>query len=335
MATPTADELRAAFDAAPAFTVGLEEEVFACAPGGAFAEDADAVLARVAGDARFKPELPAGQLELVTPPCAGVEEALRELRRARRDLLAAGGVVLATGVHPTAPALGRLRTEPRYATLGDAYGDVARRQLVASLQVHVAVPGADAALATYNALRAYLPELLALSACAPFHAGRDTGLATVRPTISTQLPRQGMPPALGSWEELAAAYVSVGDAAQWWWELRPHPAFGTLEVRVCDSQPGLEDAARVARAVVSVVRRVAESGDDFAAPGWRIAENRWSAIRHGIEGEMRDLRTGAVRSTRAALEELGVEPPAVGLPERLRAVGPAGAAEWLVARYRE
>jgi len=334
MRVPSADDLRAAFDAAPAFTVGLEEEVFACARDGAFVEDADAVLAGVAGDPRFKPELPAGQLELVTPPCAGVEDALDALAGARRDLLASRGVVLAAGVHPTAPPLGRLRSEPRYAALAREYGDVARRQLVGALQVHVAVPGAELALATYNALRAHLPELLALSACAPFHAGRDTGLATVRPTIGTQLPRQGMPPALSSWEELADAYAQLGDPSRWWWELRPHPLHGTLEVRVCDSQPGLADAALVARAVVAAVRGVTASGGAPPVPDWRIAENRWSAVRHGLEGQMRDLRTGALRPTRALLDDLGVEAPERGLPARLRGCGDAGrAAAWLVERY--
>jgi glutamate---cysteine ligase / carboxylate-amine ligase len=334
VSTPSADELRATFDGTSAFTVGLEEEVFVCTPDGAYLEDADSVLARIPGDPRFKPELPAGQLELLTAPHPSVEQALRALRGARRDLLhVTGGSFLASGLHPTAPPLGRVRTEPRYARLARDYRDVARRQLVASLQVHVAVPGQERALATYNALRAHLPELAALAANSPFHAGRDTGLASARPPVSVQLPRQGLPPHLDSWEELAGAYELLGDAAAWWWELRPHPRFGTLEVRVCDSQPAFGDVERVARAVAAVVRRVAEAGEQPPVAGWRIAENRWSATRDGLEGQMADVSTGRVRSTRAALEELGVEAPGHDGASRLREVGLERAASWLCERF--
>jgi glutamate---cysteine ligase / carboxylate-amine ligase len=330
---PSAGDLRATFDAADPFTVGLEEEVFVCSTDGSYVEDADAVLTRLADDPRYKPELPAGQLELLTEPHETVDAALDALRGARRDLLATGGSFLASGLHPTAPPLGRLRSGPRYERLARDYRDVARRQLVASLQVHVAVPGAERALATHNALRAHLPELAALAGNSPFHAGRDTGLASARPPVNVQLPRQGLPPHLDSWEELAGAYTLLGDTAPWWWELRPHPRFGTLEVRVCDSQPAFMDVERVARAVVAVVRRVAEAGGQAPVAAWRIAENRWSATRDGLEGQMADPRTGRVRSTRAALEELGVEAPARDGASRLREVGVERAAAWLCERF--
>ena len=328
MSTPTAAELRAAFDSAREFTVGLEEELFVCAPDGAYLEDAP-----VPDGA--KPEMPAGQVELVTEPCPTADAAVDALARLRARLLATGGTFIAAGTHPTAPQLVALRDEERYRQVLHDYGDVARRQLVASLQVHVAVPGAERALATYNALRLRLPELLALAASAPFHAGRDSGLATVRPTICTLLPRQGVAPQLASWEELARAYAAIRFPGSWWWELRPHPRFGTLEVRVCDSQPTLEAARRVATAVEHVVREAAAGGEPPAVADWQIAENRWSAVRHGLEGSMTCLRTGRSRPTREALRELGVEPPETGWPERLREVAVADAPRWLAERFAQ
>ena len=314
MSIPTAGELRAVFDAAPEFSVGLEEELFVCTPDGAYVEDAP-----VPDGA--KAEMPAGQIEILTPPCASAAEAVAELGRARGALLAGGGTYIAAGAHPTAPEMVALRDDARHRRMLEVHGDVARRQLVSSLQVHVAVRGADRALATYDALRAHLPELMALAASAPFHAGRDTGLASVRGPICTLLPRQGLPPRLASWEDLAQAYALVGDPGWWWWELRPHPRYGTLEVRVCDAQPTLEAASRVAHAVEHVVRAAAERPAARIPSDWAIAENRWSAIRHGLEGEMRCLRTSRVRPTREALRELGVEPPERGWPEVLREVG--------------
>ena len=144
---------------------------------------------------------------------------------------------------------------------------MARRQLVCALQVHVAVGGADRTLAVYNALREHLPELAALAANAPFHAGADTGLASIRPKISEGLPRQGIPPAFASWEELAAELRwgrtagALPELALWWWELRPHLSHGTLELRVPDAQTTIAEAAAVAAVGQALVVRLAERHD--------------------------------------------------------------------------
>src|SRR6185503_11122575 len=110
----------------------------------------------------------------------------------------------------------------------------------------VAIRGADRALAVHDALRSFLPELGALAANAPLYGGQDTGLASARPPVSALLPRQGIPPALGSWAAYAEALRVVRDASRWWWELRPHPVHGTLEIRVPDAQATVADAAGVA-----------------------------------------------------------------------------------------
>jgi len=275
------------------------------------------VLAATGGDPRFTLELPAAQLEIVTPPSPSVPAAVAALTAARRDLAAAAdGLVrlAATGVHPFADPLGVLNRGVRYDHTAREYGDVARRQLVAALQVHVAVGDADAALPVHDALRSFLPELAALAANAPFHEGRDTGMASVRPKIAEGLPRQGIPPALGDWATYAEALRwgarsgFAPDPRRWWWELRPHPLHGTLEVRVADAQTTVEDAAAVAAVAQCLVARMAgrwaEGRPLATAPTWRIEENRWSANRHGVEGAMADLVSGEAEPTRRRLRRL-------------------------------
>jgi len=369
--TPSAATLRSCFDAVTPSTVGLEEELMLL--DGETLDllpRAGAVLARTGGDGRFKLELPAAQLEIVLPPAATVAESVSALADARRALTAAaGGVgVLATaGAHPFAEPLGALNSGERYDAIAREYGDVARCQLVCALQVHVAVGGHDRTLGVYNALRSYLPELAALAANAPFHAGRDTGLASVRPKVAELLPRQGVPPAISSWEAFAealrwgAAAGGTGEPRRWWWELRPHVAHGTLEVRVPDAQATVADAGAVAAVVHALTAWLAQRWDagDLAAapdPSWRIAENRWAACRHGLDAQLADLRTGERVPAReliaGRLDALAATARALGCEAELRdarrllaangaerqrmAAGEGGAraaARWLVEAY--
>jgi glutamate---cysteine ligase / carboxylate-amine ligase len=305
--------LRAAFDAGAPMTVGLEEELMLLDPATLdLTPRAADVLERVEGDPRFKPELPAAQLEIVLPPAASVGEATAALSAARRELAAAAngiGSLAGAGAHPFAATEGALSSGERYEAIAREYGSIARRQLVFGLHVHVAVRPADRALAVYNALRGYLPLIAALAANAPYHAGLDAGLASVRPTISTLLPRQGVPPPLASWEELEAALRWAGiEPAQWWWEARLHTGFGTVEVRVPDTQTTVGETGAIAAFVHALVTWLAErhaDGDALAAaPSWRIAENRWSACRYGLEGTMADLATGEVAPTRERIGAL-------------------------------
>jgi carboxylate-amine ligase len=363
--------LRAAFEGATPLTIGLEEEVMLLDPETLeLAHRAPALLERLDGDRRFKLEFPASQLELVTPPLASVPAAVRALGEARRELLEGAGEVArpaAAGAHPFGAEEGVLNEGERYSRNAEEYGRIGRRQLVCALQVHVAVGGADRTLAVYNALRDHLPELAALAANAPFYRGCDTGLASVRPKIAEGLPRQGVPPPLASWEQFAgelrwgAAAGGVPKPASWWWELRPHPAFGTLEVRVPDAQAALPEAAAVASVAHALVAWLAERHDGGeptpATPTWRIEENRWSACRHGVEGAMADLQTGERRPTRERLRDLldRIEPAAErlgaatgietarALVERNGAIrqrevaaaggGPRGVTAWLADRY--
>jgi glutamate---cysteine ligase / carboxylate-amine ligase len=369
-APPTADSLRTAFDAPEPLTLGLEEELMLLDPETLeLAPAGETVLAELDGDPRFKLELPASQLEIVTEPARDVPSAVRQLADGRRTLLERAGRLArpaAAGVHPFSPAEGDLNEAPRYRRTVEHFGTIAHRQLVCALQVHVAVGGADRTLAVYNALRSYLPELAALAAAAPWYEGRDTGLASVRPKIGEQLTRQGMPPAIDSWEEFAqalrwgAAAGLLAAHADWWWELRPHPAWGTLELRVPDSQASVADAAAIAAVAHALVAWLAErhdAGDPLPRhPTWRLEENRWLACRDGVEGLLADLDSGELRPTRERLNGLfdRLEPQAERLggsehlararelAERNGAMrqrevgkdgGPKAVAAWLAERY--
>lgn len=186
---PTPSSLRAAFDRAPPYTVGIEDEVMLLAPDTLeLAACAPQALALLDGDRRFKLELPASQVEIVTPIAALVEDAAGALLEARRKLAARTESIArlaSAGVHPFSPGSGELNLRPRYEPTISEFGPIARRQLVCALQVHVSVGDADRALAVYNAARSYLPLLAALAANAPFYEGRDSGLASVRPTIGS------------------------------------------------------------------------------------------------------------------------------------------------------
>jgi glutamate---cysteine ligase / carboxylate-amine ligase len=298
----TAAEIRARFDGVEPLTVGLEEEVMLLEPETLeLAPVAADVLARD-DDPRLKLELPASQLEI-----AGLAAGRRALAAAADGLARPAGA----GVHPFSAPLGPLNAGERYDAILAAYGDVARAQLVCALQIHVAVGGADRTLAVYNALRGHLPELIALAANAPFHAGRDTGFATVRPLIAGLLPRQGVPPAIASWEAFAAdlrwgrASGAVPEPRRWWFELRPHLAFGTLELRAADAQATVAEAAAVAAFAHALVARLAErhdAGEPLPCPDdWRIGHNRFAACRFGLDAELADLETGSVISARELL----------------------------------
>jgi glutamate---cysteine ligase / carboxylate-amine ligase len=368
----SAAELRAAFDAAPPLTVGIEEEVMLLDPGTLdLAPRAQEVLDRLGGDPAFKLELPASQLEILTPPRPHVARAASDVAAGRLRLAeATSGLArpAAAGAHPFASPRGELNRGERYRRLAAEYGEAARRQLVCAVQVHVAVGDADRTLAVYNGLRGHLPDIAALAAAAPFHDGLDTGLASVRPMVSSLLPRQGVPPPIPAWDDFAAELEwgakagGVPEPRRWWWELRPNPAFGTLEVRVPDAQATVADVTAVAAFVHALVGRLcewhAEGRDLPVPPSWRIAENRWSACRDGVEGTMADLGSGRRTPTRERLSALldEIRPAAERLrcerelddarrlvvengAMRQRAIGrrhgPVAVARWLADRFCE
>ena len=314
---------RSAFDGTSPFTVGLEEEVMLLDPETFdLADRAPEMLDRLGGAPGFKLELPRSQIEIITPPEGNVPAAIAHLAQSRAALAeAVAGEVrpAVAAVHPFAAPSGEVNDGERYDRTIAEHGPVARRQRVCALQVHVAVGGADRTLAVYNALREHLPAIAALAANGPVYGGDDTGFASVRPLIGGLLPRQSIPPAFASWDEFAAelrwgaAAGRVPDAGFWWWELRPHARHGTLELRVPDAQTTLGEAGAVAAVVQALVADLAarlDAGERAeTARTWRIAENRWTACREGLDGTFADVRTAAPTPVRehliALLDRLG------------------------------
>src|SRR6476619_3122245 len=194
---------------------------------------------------RLKTELFASVVELNTDICdsvGGAHEALRELRGAAARIAEENGLrIAAAGSHPFSdPEQQQIAADPRYKEFVGFAGVSARRQGVSGLHVHVGMPSADHCYATLEAILPWLPLVLALSANSPYLAGRATGLASNRAPVLAELPRAGAPPVLGSyagWEEWVERLVAMGVSADYtriWWDVRPHPRFGTLEVRVPD-----------------------------------------------------------------------------------------------------
>jgi glutamate---cysteine ligase / carboxylate-amine ligase len=209
---------------------------------------------------RMKPELFECVVEITTPICPTAAEVGTELRCLREQVVALarphGGTILAAGTHPTAIGAGQpIVPERRYLDLAAGLGRSVYRQLVSGLHVHVGVPDEDTCLRALEGILPWLPVLLALSANSPFAEGEDTGVRSARAGRLAELPRGGPPPYLGSWAvwETIAGY----DYTRWHWDVRPHPRFGTLEVRVLDQQTSVDRSAAFAALVQALVREVA------------------------------------------------------------------------------
>jgi glutamate---cysteine ligase / carboxylate-amine ligase len=317
------------FDHAPALTVGVEEEVILLDPETFLPTDSvEDVLSRMDGDPRFKPELRCAQLELVTPPASTVADVARELAAARRILaerLRGEIRFAALGTHPSSTTISALTPSRRYREISQESRWLARAALPSGLHVHVAVDGAERAVAVCNALRSYVPEIAALAANSPFYEGRDTGLASTRLKLREDNPRSGIPPAFESWRAYTdfVAWGARGglirDPSYLWWDLRLNAVHGTIEIRAADAQTRLDDVAGIAALCQSIVASLVDrhdAGDRLPVhDNQRIAENRWRAMRDGLGGELVDLDDGRPIATRERLRYLvgELEPYALAL----------------------
>jgi glutamate---cysteine ligase / carboxylate-amine ligase len=312
-----ADSCRAAFSQTPSLTVGFEEELVLLDPTTLQATNAvDQALLRLEDD-RFTCELRSAQLEAVTQSCVTVVDACRELRAARLfavDRLAGFARIAAAGVHPSSTVPVEVTDRPRYRQIAEHSPWSLREGLPCGLHVHIAIAGPERALAIYNTARSFLPELAALAANSPFIGGAETGLASTRMKLNDAFPRSGIPPIFRSWGDYAA-FVSWGgcsglfpDQSFLWWELRLHPVHGTLEFRVPDAQTRIAEAGAVAAVCQSLVAALAERYDAGARlpvhAGHWIAENRWRALRDGLDATLVDLDTGVPMPARERIGRL-------------------------------
>jgi carboxylate-amine ligase len=302
------------FGRRPPFTVGIEEEFQLVS-----AESYELVprfddVAAAAADDRVRRELMTSVLETATGVHETVPAAVAEAREIRHLLRAAAGrsgaLIASAGTHPFSRwEHQEITGTERYQGVVEELRWVAERVAIFGLHVHVGMPAPDTAVAVANALRTHVPVLLALSANSPYWQAHDTGLASTRSKVFETMPRSGLPPRFDSFaefEELVARGQAVGffeDYTFLWWDVRPHPKLGTVEIRAFDAQTRLENVAALAALVQSLAATYA-SDAPRPQPRTLIAENKWRAARYGLDAELVDLATDRSRPAREAVAEL-------------------------------
>ncbi len=306
---------------------------------------ASEVLARLAkhepsGDhPKVKHELFDSTLEIITGVCETVGEAKADLATTLAEVAPAaeevGLALLCAGTHPfTHWSTQRVTPNPRYERLVGEMQWPARRLAIFGIHTHVGVRSEEKAITIANALSAYIPHFLALSASSPYWIGRDTGLASVRSKVFEALPTAGLPEQFGRWEEFEAfmttliAAGTIRSIREVWWDIRPHPNFGTIELRICDGIPTLSEIAGVAALSQCLVEwhdTLIDRGYTPPCPrAWIVRENKWRAARHGLDAEIIVDETGALTPLRVAIaevvEELAPVAKRLGCAEELAGV---------------
>ena len=268
---------------------------------------------------KAKHELFESIVEVLTGVCDTVGEATADLAGTIAEVAAAAerrGLALAcAGTHPLARWQDQsLSPGPRYAQLVDDMQWLARRLLITGVHVHVGIRSVDKVVPVLNAVTGYLPHFLALSASSPYWAGADTGLASARSKVFEQLPTAGLPQQLAGWDDFETYLGSlvsskaIATIREVWWDVRPHPEFGTVELRMCDGLPTMVEVGAVAALAQCLVHQfdtLLDRGYTLPRPTpWLLRENKWRAARHGLEAELIIDDAGTVQPVRAALDDL-------------------------------
>jgi carboxylate-amine ligase len=250
---------------------------------------------------KAKHELLESTIEIITGICSNVAEARADLEATlaelqphleRRNL-----AFMCSGTHPFSDwAKQQISPNPRYERLVEEMQWLARRLQIFGIHVHVGVQSAEKAIAIANTLSTYIPHFLALSASSPYWMGQDTGLASSRSKVFESLPMAGLPYQLSGWSEFedfmdtlvsAKAIESIREV---WWDIRPHPTFGTVELRICDGMPTMTEvatAAALSQCLVEWLDKLYDRGYKLPVPRrWVVTENKWRAARHGINAEI-------------------------------------------------
>jgi glutamate---cysteine ligase / carboxylate-amine ligase len=301
-------------------SIGVEEEVMLLdaethAPVGAVRE----LLSATEGldlPGTLKTELHASVVELTTDICASVDEAVDSIRVLRTQTSTAleglGLTMAAAGSHPFAePEELPITDEKRYVEMVGYTGVTARRQGVNGLHVHVGMPSAAECMRTLETVLPWMPLVLALSANSPYLAGRAPGLASNRAEILAQLPRSGAPPIFetyDAWEHWIEGFIATGlmkDYTQVWWDVRPHPRFGTIEIRMPDQPTGIEQTAGFIDLLRNLCAWALEHPAEEPADRGLYQQNRWAAARFGPDAEF--IHDGRLVSARDLYDELPCE----------------------------
>jgi carboxylate-amine ligase len=288
----------------PSYTLGIEEELMILDAESLGLANAAADLVEESADGEIKPELMQSVVEIATKPCADTREAgaqIRALRRQVRDTAVRHGLTVgSSGTHPIALwEEQRISAADRYRHLVSDLRFVARQEIIFGLHVHVGIDDPDKAIHVANGMRVHVPILLALSANSPFWRSDATGLASTRMPIFRAFPRVGIPPTYDGWadyERRIGFMVESGvirDYTYLWYDVRPHPNFGTVEVRAMDAQTRIEHTLALAALIQAMVKELAEhfeAGQQLGTyPYEMLDENKWLAARHGLDGELVDL----------------------------------------------
>lgn len=290
------------FNESTSKTIGVELEVQTINPRtGELVNGAATILSHLEGEVMFKPELFNSTVEINTPVCTTIREleiALQQNLTKVEKVAAENDLsILVSGCHPFSDwRQQEIARHERYQNLLRRIQWPVRQFLIFGLHVHVGIDSADKAIYIMNRLTWYLPHLIALSASSPFWNGFDTGLATTRIKIFEELPNAGIPFYFENWasySDLVHQLIrtnSIDTVRDIWWDIRPHPIFGTLEIRICDSMPTLKENLGLTTLIFLLVARLEQ---EFLTnrkipdvPRWILEENKWRAARYGIQGEI-------------------------------------------------
>src|SRR5215210_1445381 len=312
--------MESGFGSTEPYTVGVEEEFQLVDPvSRGLTPAVDEVLAAGEDSRLITSELSQSCVEMLSPVFTTVADLARELpglRREVRDLARGRGVeIVGAGTHPfSEPTKQPLTDGDHHRRVEEEMGWVARTQAIYGLHVHVAVPDGDTAILAVNTLARYVPLLAALSANSPFWRGSDTRLSSTRIKLFEMFPRSGLPPAFRNWEdfenhvETLVASGSIPDYSWCWWDARLHQKFGTVELRSPDVQT---DASYTAALVALVQCLIVSAAAEETPPSNRLfnGENKWRAVRYGMDANFYDFTAGSGIQARAM---------ARGLVEELR-----------------
>lgn len=282
------------FGASPPLSIGVEEELLLIDDDRELVSASEAVLDAVPAQLarRVSSEIFSEQIELKTGVCHDVDGVLGELREARKTIREAGFDLLGSGLHPSAPAgEPKLVAKPRYNVVRKDFGDLLRTP-PCGLHVHIGIPDADVAVRVANAFRLYLPALQALSANSPFREGADSGHASARTSVVRSYPRFQVPRQFRDYEDFCRvadqliAAAGVDDYTYIWWDVRPHPRLGTVEMRAVDVQASAVTSAAIAALVQAIA---AKELDRPSTPGLyreSLEESYFQAASHGLDAEI-------------------------------------------------
>ena len=289
-------------------TLGIELELHVVDPStGDLVSAAPDILAEIGGahpggeHPKAKPELFQSTVEIITGVCETPGEAKADLEATLLEVKEAAGArgytLMSSGTHPFARSSEQIVTaDPRYHALVEEMQWTARRLLICGTHFHVGLQSGEQAIAVFNELQRYLPVLLIMSASSPYLETEDTGLASSRSKVFESLPTAGLPPLLRDWGDFEDFMETLLEAEcissirEVWWDVRPHPDFGTVELRMCDAAPTIRETIAIAALAQSLVARLAERYEQGDLPplprDWTIRENRWLAARHGVDAKL-------------------------------------------------